>query len=70
MLDPFVKLVFLSDESDRAGLCASCTHMRRIVSDRDSTFYFCQLSKTDPRFPKYPRLPVMECEGYERLLGQ
>jgi hypothetical protein len=44
--------------------------MRRIVSDRDSTFYLCQLSKTDPRFPKYPRLPVMECEGYERLLGE
>jgi len=43
--------------------------MRRIVSDRDSTFYFCQLSKTDPRFPKYPRLPVVSCAGYRRAEG-
>jgi hypothetical protein len=65
-----VRLVFLSDESDRAGLCASCTHMRRIVSDRGSVFYLCELSKTDPRFPKYPRLPVLVCTGFERLLGE
>jgi len=51
-------------------LCASCTHMRRIVSDRGSVFYLCELSKTDPRFPKYPRLPVLACVGYERLLGE
>lgn len=25
----------------------------------------CELSKTDPRFPKYPRLPVLACPGYE-----
>jgi hypothetical protein len=23
------------------------------------------LSRTDPRFPKYPRLPVLACSGYE-----
>jgi hypothetical protein len=21
---------------------------------------------TDPRFPKYPRLPVLSCEGYKK----
>jgi hypothetical protein len=26
----------------------------------------CERSKTDERFPKYPRLPVLECFGYER----
>jgi hypothetical protein len=25
----------------------------------------CELSKSDPGFPKYPRLPVLECRGYE-----
>jgi hypothetical protein len=60
----------LSDESDRAGLCATCKHARLIVSDRGSVFYLCQLSKTDPRFPKYPRLPVLACAGFERLLGE
>jgi hypothetical protein len=29
-------------------------------------FYLCQLSKVDPSFPKYPRLPVLKCSGYER----
>jgi len=67
MLDPFVRLIFLSDESDRAGLCASCKHVRRILSDRGSVFYLCQLAKTDSRFPKYPRLPVLSCTGYKRV---
>jgi hypothetical protein len=26
----------------------------------------CLLHKTDDRFPKYPRLPVETCAGYER----
>jgi len=26
----------------------------------------CLRSKTDERFPKYPRLPVRECPGYEK----
>jgi hypothetical protein len=26
----------------------------------------CERSKADPSFPKYPRLPVSECRGYER----
>lgn len=46
------------------GLCEACRHSRRIVSDRGSAFYLCQLSFSDPRFPKYPPLPVLECPGY------
>lgn len=34
-------------------------------SDRGSVFYLCQRSVTDPSFPKYPRLPVPQCSGYE-----
>ncbi len=41
--------------------------MRRIHSDRGSTFYFCERSVTDASFPKYPRLPVLRCSGYESL---
>jgi hypothetical protein len=48
-----------------AGLCADCFHMRRVESDRRSIFIFCERSKTDRNFPKYPRLPVSECPGYE-----
>jgi hypothetical protein len=36
-------------------------------SDRGSVFYLCQLSASDARFAKYPRLPVLECAGYQPL---
>ena len=49
------------------GLCANCRFMRRIESDRGSIFYLCERSATDARFPKYPRLPVLQCVGYELL---
>jgi hypothetical protein len=48
------------------GLCRDCRHSRRIESDRGSIFWQCQLSFSDKRFPKYPRLPVRQCDGYER----
>ena len=47
------------------GLCARCQHMRLIKSDRGSTFYMCLKSLNDSSFPKYPRLPVRQCSGYE-----
>ena len=37
------------------------------MSIRGSTFFLCQLALTDPRFAKYPALPVLACEGYEPL---
>jgi hypothetical protein len=54
------------DEQRRVGLCFDCLHAQRIQSDRGSTFYRCKLSDTDPSFPKYPRLPVLQCVGYTR----
>ena len=52
-----------------AGLCATCTHVETIRSDRGSIFYRCDLAASDPRFPKYPRLPVLVCSGYVRHSG-
>jgi len=45
-------------------LCAGCRHAR-IVSTPRSTFWLCRRSFSDPSFAKYPRLPVLECPGYE-----
>ena len=45
------------------GLCASCAHARIVPAPR-ATYWRCALSATDPRFAKYPRLPVLECEGH------
>ena len=50
----------------RAGLCDSCVHQKLIRSGRGSVFSMCLRSKTDERFPKYPRIPVESCPGYER----
>ena len=49
-----------------AGLCDSCEHQQLVRTGRGSTFSLCRRSKTDSRFPKYPRLPVESCPGYER----
>ena len=54
------------DRRTKVGLCADCVHARILESDRGSVFWRCDLSATDPRFPKYPRLPVRECSGYEK----
>jgi hypothetical protein len=45
------------------GLCASCVHAR-VIGGARSAFWLCELSRTDPRFPRYPRLPVLRCDGY------
>jgi hypothetical protein len=52
------------DERARVGLCFACRYARRIRSDRGSLFYFCGRSRTDARFEKYPRLPVISCVGF------
>jgi hypothetical protein len=37
-----------------------------VPNTRGSVFSLCRLSRTEPeRFPRYPRLPVLECAGYE-----
>ena len=52
-------------EKSNVGLCADCLHTRLIQSARGSTFYMCLKSLTDSKFPKYPRLPILQCSGYE-----
>jgi hypothetical protein len=49
----------------RFGLCDSCRHQRIVRSGRGSVFSLCERSKTDDRYPKYPRAPVNACPGYE-----
>ena len=48
-----------------AGLCASCVHARPTGNARGSTFVLCGRAATDPRFPRYPGLPVLRCAGFE-----
>lgn len=48
-----------------AGLCDRCRHQRLVPNTRGSVFSLCERSKPDPSFPRYPRLPVEKCRGYE-----
>jgi hypothetical protein len=52
--------------AENPGLCGDCVHAKIIESDRGSAFVRCELSFTDMRFEKYPRLPVLRCAGYAK----
>jgi hypothetical protein len=47
-----------------AGLCDSCAHQRIVRNTRGSSFSLCERSRTDPAYPRYPRLPVIACRGH------
>lgn len=49
-----------------AGLCDSCAHQKLIANTRGSVFSMCLRARTDERYPKYPRIPVGACPGWER----
>ena len=49
-----------------SGLCESCLHQRIVRNTRGSSFSLCERSRTDPAYPRYPRLPVRDCAGHER----
>lgn len=56
---------FVPPGTPPAGLCANCRHVRVITNRRGSTFHLCRRAADDPRFPRYPALPVVECGGWE-----
>jgi len=55
----------MTASSSTAGLCAACRHARRIASRRGSVFWLCGRATTDPRYARYPALPVLHCAGHE-----
>jgi hypothetical protein len=47
-----------------AGICANCRHRELKASDR-SVFLRCRRADDEPRFPRYPPLPVLACPGWQ-----
>jgi hypothetical protein len=47
------------------GLCDSCRHQQLVPNTRGSVFSLCLRSRSDPTYPRYPRMPVLACPGYE-----
>jgi hypothetical protein len=62
-----IRAAFCHNSSMDASLCETCRHLREVVTPKGSRFLLCQLSVSDPRFPRYPRQPVVRCGGYEGL---
>ncbi|MDR0786370.1 MAG: hypothetical protein LBG44_00640 [Gemmatimonadota bacterium] len=52
------------------GICATCVNVRRVESRRGSVFLLCVLSAADPRYPRYPGLPIQMCEGWMALIAE
>lgn len=47
------------------GLCDDCRHQRLVTTTRGSTFTLCARWRTDPRYARYPPVPVRACPGHE-----
>ena len=55
----------MTGQGDAVGLCFRCAHHRPVDNRRGARFYLCRRWEDDPSFPRYPRLPVRECRGFE-----
>lgn len=71
------KLAAMAGSSDRgegrrppAGLCDRCEHQQLVPNTRGSVFSLCRRSRLEPAYPRYPRLPVRDCPGYEPRTGR
>jgi hypothetical protein len=63
-----VGVVFATGElSDMTqSLCETCAWMREVITPKASRFLLCELSKTNPAYPKYPAQPMIRCEGFRQ----
>ena len=48
------------------SLCETCAWRREVVTPKGSRFLLCQLSQTNPGYPKYPPQPIVRCDGYQQ----
>jgi hypothetical protein len=54
-----------AEDREAAGLCGTCLHARLQRNARGSAFWRCVRADSDPRFRRYPPLPVLRCVGHE-----
>lgn len=47
------------------GLCDGCLHQQLVPNRRGSVFSLCRRSREDESYPRYPRIPVLSCPGFE-----
>ena len=49
-----------------AGLCGGCQHAKLNETRRGPVYLRCTRAEWDSRLPRYPRLPVSQCAGFEQ----
>jgi hypothetical protein len=47
------------------GLCAACQHAKLNETRRGTVYLRCTRAAWDSRLPRYPRLPVTRCVGFD-----
>src|SRR5438093_12408288 len=58
----------MADVVAAVGRCFPCRWMRAAGNQRGATFVRCTRADTDPRFVRYPTLPMRTCAGYEEAM--
>jgi len=48
-----------------AGWCQQCVHAKVNRTKRGTAYLRCLRAAWDDRMTRYPRLPVLECPGFE-----
>lgn len=48
-----------------AGLCAKCQHAKLNETRKGTAYLRCTRAAWDSRLPRYPRLPVTDCPGFD-----
>lgn len=61
---------FMRPRDPSFGLCGSCRYRREVIGRLGATYLLCRRSESDSNYPKYPRLPLLRCAGYEEGEGE
>jgi hypothetical protein len=48
------------------GLCGACRHAKLSQTRRGTAYLRCTRATWDAALPRYPRLPVTQCAGFEQ----
>jgi hypothetical protein len=51
------------------GLCAACQHAKLNETRRGTAYLRCTRAAWDSRLLRYPRLPVLQCVGFDAASG-
>ena len=49
------------------GLCGVCQHAKLNQTRRGTAYLRCTRAAWDGRLPRYPRLPVLQCVGFDQV---